>query len=123
MEIARKKVEATNTGYSSKTHVTRHALDMFSLRFLHFWIDQRRENPQLGFASFVVKMADEAWVHGVKHRQPRHKDDGITKEYKDIVWVFVQSAEFPEYLEVITCYPMDDADDDYAAYVDSKPSP
>ena len=104
VDAAKKKVEASQF-HNDHMGVSRHALDMFSMRHLDKWIDwlAKPESSPIGIASFVAKMAQEAWENGKDISKHRHQDDGITKEFRGIKFVFQVSSNFPEYKEVITC--------------------
>lgn len=91
-------------------NVTRHAIDMFSKRFLTKW--QRGVEEQFevyksmsktdGLATFVAKCAQEAWEKGLDRSRFRHEDDGVVKEFDGIKWVFQQNKNYPDYKELIT---------------------
>lgn len=103
-EAAKKKVDAS--AYSDvHLSITRHALDMFSLRFLDYWLQSEAHSQGMGLASFVAEYAERAWAQGKDVSKNRHEDDGIVKELLEMRFVFAVSQEFPEYREVITCYP------------------
>jgi hypothetical protein len=97
MEAAKKKVEAS---VFNNIHigVSRHALDMFSLRFLDYW------DKEVGLASFVANYAQRAWEEGVDVSKKRHQDDGIVKSLDGLRFVFIVSTYVPDYKEVITIY-------------------
>jgi putative quorum-sensing-regulated virulence factor len=98
LEAAKRKLE--DSEYNDIfLHVSRHAIDMYSLRFLEVW---KREAPEMGLGSFVAKRAQEAWISGVDVSKYRHQDDGIVKEWRGIKWVFGVNPNFPEYQDVIT---------------------
>jgi len=106
LEIARKKLEGSDWS-NEYVHVTRHALDMFSKRFLDLWlavcklrIETGVEVP--GLATFVAQYAKEAWDKGNDISKHRHQDDGTTKQYDGLKWVFSVNSQFPDYREVIT---------------------
>lgn len=103
LEIAKAKVDASPT-YSEPLAVSRHALDRFSLRFLHKWFEYKgtMRTGYDGMATFLVKLATEAWEQGKDVSKNRHQDDGIVKQHKGILFVFNQSKQFPEYKELIT---------------------
>lgn len=103
MDFAKKKVEASDYN-SLSISVSRHALDMFSKRFLKLWISHVDEYGEKadGISTFVAKMAQEAWDHGEDVSRHRHEHDGIVKAYNGIKWVFGVGAVMPEYKEVVT---------------------
>lgn len=104
LEIAKAKCDASPQ-YKGTLVASKHAIDRFSVRFLHLWTWYKVEcgmKEYEGIATFVVKLAEEAWEKGVDVSKNRHKDDGIVKEYKDIKFVFDQGKVFTEYRELIT---------------------
>lgn len=108
MEIAKRKL--ANSDYSNEyIHVSRHALDMFSLRFIWAWskttTDETTKPSEIGIATFVAKMAQEAWDKGADVSKHRHQNDGVVRLYEGIQWVFGVSPHFPDYKEVITVMP------------------
>lgn len=102
LDIAREKLK--DSPYSSEyLSVSRHTYDQFSLRFLPKW--EERVDKSVGLGTFIVKEAERAWSEGQDVSKRRHQDDGILKELDGIVWVFNVSPQFPDYKDVITCYP------------------
>ena len=110
LEAAKKKLEQSdyNDLYLS---LSRHAIDMFSKRFLKRFLDTWRgyngasealKENWVGLATFMTKLAQEAWDKGTDVSKHRHQDDGIVKEYEGIKWVFHVNYHFPDYKEVIT---------------------
>lgn len=103
LDAARKKLEKSdyNDTYLS---VSRHAIDMFSKRFLHKWVTHLREGGEDadGIATFLVKLAEQAWESGEDVSKRRHKDDGIVKQWKGIRFVFGVNPNFPDFKDVIT---------------------
>lgn len=84
-------------------HVSRHAIDMFSKRFLHVWLPEARKGDDgKGLATFMALMAQEAWESGADVSKRRHSDDGIVKEWNGIKWVFNVNERYPDYKDVIT---------------------
>lgn len=83
--------------------VSRHAYDQFSLRFIHRW--EERVDKTVGLGTFIVKEALLAWDSGIDVSRYRHRNDGILKELEEIVWVFNANPQYPDYKDVITCYP------------------
>lgn len=105
LDYAKKKLEKSPFS-NEAVSVSRHCLDQYSLRFLNRWRKNHRspDGKLVGLASFVASEASQAWENGRDVSKHRHKDDGKAKEYDSIVWVFAQNPDFPEYLDVITCY-------------------
>ena len=93
--------------HNEQMAVSRHALDMFSKRCLSMWLESRERNPDAdGIATFVSKLAVDAWEHGEDISKHRHQDDGVTKQKDGIKWVFSVNTNSPDYREVITIMPM-----------------
>lgn len=111
LEIAKRKLD--NSDWSNEyVHVTRHALDMFSTRFLDLWLSVCRLRIEAGaeasgLATFVAKMAQEAWENGKDVSKHRHQNDGVVRVLDGIQWVFAVNSQFPDYREVITVMPAD----------------
>lgn len=103
LAFAKKKLEASDFN-DMKLSVTRHAIDMFSKRFIHVWIQSegQKGDEGVGLASFIAMLADEAWEKGEYVRKPRHQDDGIVKELRGMRFVFKANPSFEEYRTVIT---------------------
>lgn len=103
LEIAKAKVEASDT-YNEHMSLSRHAIDRFSIRFIKLWTTYRYADKRNtdGIATFLVKQAERAWKNGVDVSKNRHQDDGIIKEYRGVKYVFNQSEQYPDYLELIT---------------------
>lgn len=88
--------------------VSRHALDMFSKRFLDRWLQHVKNNPNAyGFATFVVISAQEAWDGGFDISKNRYENDGTVKECNGIKWVFGINQDYPDFKTVITVMPSD----------------
>lgn len=106
LEIARKKLEQSdyNDTYLS---VSRHAIDMFSKRFLDRWLKTEARKDGDGLATFLVKQAEQAWEKGADVSKRRHQDDGIVKEWEGIRYVFGVNPNFPDYKDVITVMGID----------------
>lgn len=103
LECARKKLEESD--YNDVfLNISRHALDMFSKRFLGRWIESEGKKGEegIGIASFMVTLAEEAWQYGEDRSKHRHQDDGIVKEFNGIKWVFSVNSQYPDYKDVIT---------------------
>lgn len=98
LECARRKLEESDYN-DLYLHVSRHAIDMYSLRFLSVW---QSEAPEMGLGTFIAKRAEEAWTSGTDVSKHRHQDDGIVKEWRGIKWVFGVNPNYPDYKDVIT---------------------
>ena len=85
-------------------NVSRHAIDMFSKRFLFKWLHSENDKGDAGdgLATFIAKRAQEAWEKGVDVSKHRHQDDGIVKALGGIQWVFATNPNFPDYRDVVT---------------------
>lgn len=84
-------------------HVSRHAIDMFSKRFLHIWLPEARKGEEgQGIASFIATLAQEAWENGEDVSKKRHQDDGVVMLWKGIKFVFGVNPNFTDYRDVIT---------------------
>lgn len=85
-------------------HVSRHAIDMFSKRFLFKWLQSENDKGDAGdgLATFITKRAQEAWERGEDVSKHRHQDDGVVKALGGIQWVFGVNPNFPDYRDVIT---------------------
>lgn len=102
---AKKKVDSS--AFSTLgINVSRHALDMFSLRFLDYWFESEARECGKGLGTFVAEYAERAWDEGKDVSKHRHQDDGLVKELDGIRFVYQVSPTFPEHKDVITCYPV-----------------
>lgn len=102
LDIAREKLK--ESPYSSEyLSVSRHTYDQFSLRFMEKFED--RADKAIGLGTFIANEAQRAWEKGSDVSKHRHQDDGILKQFEGVVWVFNISPTFPDYKDVITCYP------------------
>ena len=103
LEIARKKLEESEY-HDLYLNVSRHAIDMFSKRFLSLWAQSESEKGEeaVGLASFIADLAQKAWDNGEDISKNRHKDDGIVKEFEGIKWVFNINPKYPDYKDIIT---------------------
>lgn len=109
LEIAKKKLKESKWS-DDYLNVSRHALDMYSLRFLDRWVKYnhlREEKDQIGVATFVTNEAQRAWNEGIDTSKHRHQDDGVGREFEGIQWVFGINPTFPDYKDVITVMPVD----------------
>lgn len=95
-EEAEKKLEASDYD-NSDIQITRHAIDMFSKRFLDKWNDRN-----IGIATFVTRMAVETLAKGMMVTDERPWGRGIKYFYDDICWVFNWDDNFPEHKSLIT---------------------
>lgn len=85
--------------------VSRHAIDMYSKRFLFRWMKMEniREGKEGdGLATHVAKQAELAWTNGIDVSKRRYEGDGIIKEYDGVFWVYKVNPDFPAYKDVIT---------------------
>ena len=108
LDAAKKKLEESN--YNDLfLNVSRHAIDMFSKRFLELWIQSESDKSEeaMGLASFIADLAQKAWESGEDISKNRHKDDGIAMEYDQIRWVFVENPYFPEFKKLVTVTQID----------------
>lgn len=105
-DAAKRKLDASqhNDIYLS---VSRHTLDMFSKRFLHLWLPQARSKEGDGIATFVAKLAQEAWEKGEDTSLHRHQDDGLRRDWQGLRWVFQVAEGYPDLKEVITVMEAD----------------
>jgi len=109
LEIAKNKLKESEFN-DEHINVSRHALDMYSKRFLKKWIDQTNGADPQGFATFVALEAKRAWVWGKDISKQRHQDDGIIKEFEGVKWVFGANSDYLDYCSVITV--MSDVDEE-----------
>ena len=84
--------------------VSRHAIDMFSKRFLFKWLHSENDKGDAGdgLATFIAKSAQDAWERGIDVSKHRHQDDGVVKELDGIKWVFAVNTNFPDYRDLVT---------------------
>lgn len=103
LEAAKKKLEGSDYN-DLYMDVSRHAIDMFSKRFINLWVQSEAHKGEeaTGIASFLATMAHDAWGAGRDVSKHRHQDDGIVKVYRDIQWVFGINPNFPDYRNLIT---------------------
>ena len=101
LETARRKLK--DSDYNDLyLHVSRHAIDMFSKRFLDLWLSSG-DHETIGLGSFIAILAQEAWEKGADLSKHRHQNDGVVKEWRGIQWVFGCNVNFPDYKDLITC--------------------
>lgn len=114
LECARRKLEQSDY-YDANISVSRHAIDMFSKRFIHLWNYHIREKGDQsdGIATFLVKFSQEAWDKGADISKKRHQDDGIVKEYQGIRFVFGVIPNIPDYHNVVTVMKSEDPLESY----------
>lgn len=110
VELALKKLAASSYD-DSYLSLSRHAIDMYSKRFLYRWLpgEARRKDGD-GIATFLVKQAERAWNEGLDVSKHRHQDDGIVKALDGVLYVFHVSEKFPDYKELITVMSRDRRD-------------
>ncbi|KKK92168.1 hypothetical protein LCGC14_2705630 [marine sediment metagenome] len=105
LEAARKKLKESDYN-DLHLNVSRHAIDMFSKRFIDRWLNSESSRSDGdGLATYMAKLAEKAWEKGKDVSKKRHKDDGIVKEYLGIKWVFGVNPNYPDYKDVITVMP------------------
>lgn len=103
LECARTKLEASD--YSDiYLSISRHAIDMFSKRFLWMWLksENKKGDDAMGLGTFIATLAQEAWDCGRDTSKHRHKGDGVVRSYKGIQWVFGFNPHYPDLHDVIT---------------------
>lgn len=103
MDAAKKKINASIYD-SSELHLSRHAIDVFSKRFITIWLESESEKGDdgEGLATFMTRLAERAWLQGRDVSKNRHEDDGIIKELFGLRWVFARNSALPDYKDVIT---------------------
>ncbi|KKT20030.1 MAG: hypothetical protein UW07_C0019G0002 [Candidatus Nomurabacteria bacterium GW2011_GWF2_43_8] len=102
LEAAQKKLKESDYN-DLYLNVSRHAIDMYSKRFLYKWLDNGKTMEDSdGLATFITKAAQEAWDKGTDVSKHRHQDDGIVKEWAGIKWIFGVNPNYPDYRDVIT---------------------
>ena len=103
LDCAKEKLEESDYN-NIHTSISRHAIDMFSKRFLHVWLKYVRikGDEADGIGTFITNLAEEAWKDGIDISKHRYEKDGIIKEFQGMRFVFNVSKEFPEYKDVIT---------------------
>lgn len=100
---AAKKKLGSSEFYNEPINVTRHALDMYSKRFIDKWLETDwHTNEAPGLATFIAIKAKEAWLQGKDVSRHRHQEDAVVKEFLGVQWVFGVDPHHPEYLDVIT---------------------
>lgn len=107
LEVARAKLEKSDYNDTYLT-LSRHAIDMYSKRFLARWVKSEGGNGEGdGLATFLVKQAELAWKNGTDVSKHRHQDDGIVREWEGVRFVFNVNKNFPDYKELITVMSTD----------------
>lgn len=92
-----------NSSYNDlHLNVTRHAVDMFSKRFLSKWILEEGSDEGDGLGTYIAKQAELAWTVGEDVSKGRYNNDSINKLYDGIVWAFQTNTNFPEYKDLVT---------------------
>lgn len=105
LDIAKRKLDSSPYN-NDAIAVSRHCIDQYSLRFIEKWIEYSGTHRDVGLGTFVAQQSDMAWKTGLDVSKHRHQNDGVQKELDGIVWVFGQNVNFPEYIDVITCFPV-----------------
>ena len=84
--------------------VSRHAIDMYSKRFLFRWMKKEniRGEEGNGIATHVAEEAEIAWEKGEDVSKNRYAGDGVVKLYDGILWVFNVNPDHPDYKDVVT---------------------
>lgn len=86
---------------STDIQISRHAVDMFSKRFINKWADRK-----IGIGTFLAHMAIDAINKGIIVNDDRNIGKGISIYYDNIVWVFTWPKESPDFKSLITVmYP------------------
>jgi len=107
LECAKNKLKQSdydNTGIN----ISRHAIDMFSKRFLHQWVKENNIDVEssnlkaVGLGTYMAHLAQKAWENGDDISKHRHPTDGIVRVYNGIKWVFALNPKYPEYKELVT---------------------
>jgi hypothetical protein len=107
LECAKEKL-ANSDFDDTYLSLSRHAIDMFSKRFIRLWEAANfKLDETVGLATFMVNLAQEAWDKGEDVSKHRHDKDGVIKAYKGIKWVFNVNPKFPDYKDVITVMEID----------------
>lgn len=138
VEAAKRKLAQSDYNDEYIT-VSRHAIDMYSKRFLDRWwkpmlvigidvgvedlqagkviesdnlvVKDKPRGDMVGLATHIALEAKEAWEQGKDASKHRHAKDGIIRVYEGIQWVFAVSPHFPDYKEVITLMEADSGDE------------
>lgn len=108
LEAAQKKLESSDQNHTY-INVTRHCIDMFSKRFINLWIEyiiNSKTSKYDGLATFVARMAQEAWDKGEDVSKHRHADDGTVKCLNNIQWVYGLNPDYPDYKMVVSVMGM-----------------
>ena len=103
MDAAKKKLDESDHS-DTFIQVSRHAIDMFSKRFISIWVDSEADkgDDAVGMGTFIAEMAQEAWVLGIDISKHRHQDDGVVKEFRGLKWIYNVNPAYPDYRDVIT---------------------
>lgn len=103
IEIAKHKLAQSDYN-NMDLELSRHAIDMFSKRFVHLWKAHTRDllDDADGIATFITKMAQRAWEEGRDVSKKRYTTDGIRKELDGVIFVFSVNSKFPEFKTVVT---------------------
>lgn len=101
LRYARKKVNSNITS-SIDINVTRHALDKFSLKYMHLWKPVKLGNGVYeGFASYVARVAYEALESGEDVSKHRRNDDETRKKKDEVTYVFNSKGTYKTLITVI----------------------
>lgn len=95
-EEAKLKLEISDFD-NTDIEITRHALDMFSKRFLYKWTDR-----SVGLGTFVANMSIEAQTKGRMIADNRPWGKGVKFFYDDIIWVLTWHEDLPQFKSLIT---------------------
>lgn len=103
LEAADKKLKQSDY-FDLYLSVSRHAIDMYSKRFLFRWMKKEniRGEEGDGIATHVAKEANIAWEKGTDVSKRRYEGDGIIKQLDGILWVFKVNPAYPDYKDVVT---------------------
>lgn len=101
LDFAKEKL-AKSSFDNRDINISRHAIDMFSTRFINLWLNSIERTNNMGIGTFVAILAQDAWDKGKDTSQHRTKDDGLRRDYAGMRFVFNVSPHFPEYKDVIT---------------------
>lgn len=109
LECAKEKL-ANSDFDDTYLSISRHAIDMFSKRFLSEWVKDNQfldVEKTIGLCTYMVNRAQEAWEKGSDTSKHRHEKDGVIRSYRGIQWVFNINPKFPDYKDVITVMDSD----------------
>ena len=106
LQAAQNKLK-TSDYFDLYLSVSRHAIDMYSKRFLFRWMKIEHMRDEVakegdGLATHIAKEAQIAWEKGDDVSKDRYDGDGIIKLHDGVLWVFKVNEEFPDYKVVVT---------------------